>query len=528
MTLRPDLNQKRTRESTSKVRSGCSTCKARRVKCDEAKPVCRRCAIGGRKCQYNAATSPSRNVITVYLPPTQCQPVIFVNDRDLDFFHRNLAGNMDGQFDKKFWGTLVLQLSHSEPAIRHAVSAITLIHRDVEASLKHPAGYVKGNPEAQQEWTTAMKNLSARIQEHPNSALVPLICCLLFTCIELFRGNTETAFIHAQSGFEILDALRPKSDTTAGSRFDLSTNDLKAIEDHVVPMFSRLNLLCTLAGRRPPYTYIPAAKEDSPHEDLADSRRRLVDSSIACLEFIDEVRHRVAEFRIELDDLVKQSKLQTRLDAWCDQLHELLERMQAAGSPANQDAVNLLLMQHKVMYIWLRVCTTTAESATDAYHADFEELVCYAEQIGAGMATPQPLSFEVQILGPLYYAVLKCRHPVIRRRALEMLRLAPRREGVWNAHYAYATAKRVIEVEEMHLNEEGLPDETSRVHGQPLPGDDSRIFSPGEMRAAFDSRQYDYNIVPSPAYPGTLAFRFYTKPFGLLGEWQSTNEYIKL
>ncbi|KAK9235995.1 hypothetical protein V1525DRAFT_408206 [Lipomyces kononenkoae] len=53
MTPGLDLAPKRTRESTSKVRTGCSTCKARRVKCDEAKPICRRCAVGGRKCESN-------------------------------------------------------------------------------------------------------------------------------------------------------------------------------------------------------------------------------------------------------------------------------------------------------------------------------------------------------------------------------------------------------------------------------------------------------------------------------------------
>src|ERR1700712_2934178 len=204
-----DLATKRTRESTSKVRTGCSTCKARRVKCDEAKPICRRCAIGGRKCEYNTARSARlpRNVITIYLPPTQSHPVFFVNDRGLDFFHHNLAAKLDGQFDSEFWSKLVLQLSHSEPSIRHAVSAISVIYRDVESSLRHPAGYVNANPEAQQEWYKAIKSLSARIQAHPNSNLVPLVCCLLFTCIEFLRGNVESSMLHVQSGFNILAAL---------------------------------------------------------------------------------------------------------------------------------------------------------------------------------------------------------------------------------------------------------------------------------------------------------------------------------
>ena len=142
------------------------------------------------------------------------------------------------------------------------------------------------------------------------------------------------------------------------------------------------------------------------------------------------------------------------------------------------------------------------------------------------MATPQPLSFDIHILGPLYYAALKCRHPAIRRRALEMLQSAPRREGLWNAHHAYVTAKRVTELKEGHLNGQELPDETSRLHGLVLPDDESRIYNPGEM--PFEFRMFDRSIVPSPAYPDTLKAVFHTKPWGLLGEWQTITEYLRL
>ena len=525
------LAPKRTRESTSKVRTGCSTCKARRVKCDEAKPICQRCAIGGRKCEYNTARAapPPRNVVTVYLPPTQSQQAFFVNDRGLDFFHQNLAAKLDGQFDSKFWSKLVLQLSHSEPSIRHAVSAISVIYQDVESSLRHPAGYVNANSEAQREWNTAVKSLSARIQAHPDSNLVPLVCCLLFTCIEFLRGNVESSMLHVQGGFNILAALRRNSDAAPDLGSNLSSNDLRAIEDHIVPMFSRLNVLCSLAGRTTPPIYAPKAKEDSPQKDLTDSRRRLFEISEHCIRFIGEASPKAAMFQIDVDDLVEQIKLQTRLDGWRDQLYELLGRMQATGHPAKQDALNLLLVHYKVIYIWVRVCTTAGETATDSYHTDFEELVHYAEQIAkpsVGMATPQPLSFDLHILGPLYYTALKCRHPAIRRRALEMLQLAPRREGLWNAHHAYVTAKRVIELEERHLNGQEFPDETSRLYGLPLPDDESRIYSLGEM--PFDCWKFDHGIVPSPAYPGTLEAVFQTKPWGLLREWQTITEHINL
>lgn len=530
MTSGLELAPRRTRESSSKVRTGCSTCKTRRVKCDEAKPICQRCAVGGRKCEYKTAraTPPHRNVITVYLPPTRSQPAFVVNNRGLDFFHQNLAAKLDGEFDSNFWGKLVLQLSHYEPSIRHAVSAISVIYHDVESSLRHPAGYIHANPEAQQEWNTAVRSLSARIQAHPHSNLVPLVCCLLFTCIEFLRGNVESSLLHVQSGFNILATLRRDSDASPDLGSTLSSNDLEAIEYHIVPMFSRLNVLCSLAGRMTPPIYAPTVEEDS-LENLPDSRRRLFEISDICVRFIHGALPKAAMFQIDVDDLAEQVKLQRRLDAWHDQLDELLKKMLAAGNPAKQDALNLLLVHYKVIYIWMRVCTTAGEMAPDSYHADFEELVHYAEQIakrGAGTATPQPLSFDLHILGPLYYTALKCRHPAIRRRALGMLQFAPRREGLWNARYAYVTAKRVIELEERYLNAQGLPDETSRLHGLPLPDDESRIYDLGEEPRDF--RKFHHSVVLSPVYPGTLEAVFQTKPWGLLGEWQIITEYIEL
>ncbi|KAL6903851.1 hypothetical protein GGI43DRAFT_421392 [Trichoderma evansii] len=473
--------------------------------------------------------TPSRSVITVYLPPTPRQPVFFLNHRGLDFFHHNLAAKLDGQFDASFWSKFVLQLSHSEPAIRHAVSAISIIYQGVESSLRHPAGYVNANPEAQQEWNTAVRRLSARIQTNPSSNLVPLVCCLLFTCIEFLRGNIASSIFHIQSGFNILAALRHNRVTASDLKPNSSSTDHKAIEDHIVPVFLRLNVLCSLAGRTTPQMYSPTAKHDSPQEDLTDSRRRLYEISDICLRFIGKATLKAAMFQIDIDDLVEQAKLQTRLDAWYEQLDGLLQRMRVAGSSAKPDALNILLVHYKVIYIWIRVCTTAEETAIDSYHGDFEELVNYAEKIttpGTGTATPQPLSFDVQILGPLYYTALKCRHPVIRRRALEMLQSVPRREGLWNGHYAYVTAKRVIELEEEHLNGQGLPDETSRLHGLPLPDDESRIYNLGEMPLNF--KKHNNIIVPSPVYPGTLKAVFRTKPWGLLGEWQINTEYIKL
>ncbi|GLA80121.1 hypothetical protein AtubIFM56815_000927 [Aspergillus tubingensis] len=41
------------RSTISRTRTGCRACRARRVKCDESHPVCRRCARNNRGCEYS-------------------------------------------------------------------------------------------------------------------------------------------------------------------------------------------------------------------------------------------------------------------------------------------------------------------------------------------------------------------------------------------------------------------------------------------------------------------------------------------
>ncbi|KAJ6779758.1 hypothetical protein PWT90_06290 [Aphanocladium album] len=60
--------QPRRRRWASRARTGCLTCRARKVKCDEEKPVCRKCTSSGQECrgsQYSpsARSSPETTVI---------------------------------------------------------------------------------------------------------------------------------------------------------------------------------------------------------------------------------------------------------------------------------------------------------------------------------------------------------------------------------------------------------------------------------------------------------------------------------
>ncbi|CAH0047427.1 unnamed protein product [Clonostachys solani] len=51
----------RKRKVFPRTKSGCSTCKSKKVKCDEKRPVCVRCVRNGRQCYYSEDGPPPSN-----------------------------------------------------------------------------------------------------------------------------------------------------------------------------------------------------------------------------------------------------------------------------------------------------------------------------------------------------------------------------------------------------------------------------------------------------------------------------------
>ncbi|KAL2024480.1 hypothetical protein VTK56DRAFT_8291 [Thermocarpiscus australiensis] len=58
----------------------------------------------------------------------------------------------------------------------------------------------------------------------------------------------------------------------------------------------------------------------------------------------------------------------------------------------------------------------------------------------------------MHVIAPVYFVAAKCRHPIVRRAALDLLlRIPTRRENLWRASVMAAIAKRTIRLEEEHL-----------------------------------------------------------------------------
>ncbi|KFY62501.1 hypothetical protein V496_04563, partial [Pseudogymnoascus sp. VKM F-4515 (FW-2607)] len=201
---------KRLRASKPKVTTGCLTCKIRHVKCDEAKPHCRRCLSTGRICD-GYLSPPRRSTIThpsadshvlATLPGTPSERHSF------NFFHSHTAPQLRGLFSSPFWSQHVLQASLREGAIWHAAVALGALHGGFEDAKTGGEGF------AIKQYIKAISCLTRPGAE--KRVDVALIACLLFTCFESLRGHHSPALLHLDNGINLLLELQSYSETISG------------------------------------------------------------------------------------------------------------------------------------------------------------------------------------------------------------------------------------------------------------------------------------------------------------------------
>ena len=116
----------------------------RKVKCDEAKPFCKRCTTTGRKCDGYPSTQP---IQAHFLAPKCKSSTALVSltqhintsitgtpaeKRSFSFFITHTAHELAGYFNEEFWNGFVLRGCHDQGALRHAVVGIGALHEEFE------------------------------------------------------------------------------------------------------------------------------------------------------------------------------------------------------------------------------------------------------------------------------------------------------------------------------------------------------------------------------------------------------------
>ncbi|KAL1859900.1 acetylcholinesterase activity protein [Paecilomyces lecythidis] len=151
----------------------------------------------------------------------------------------------------------------------------------------------------------------------------------------------------------------------------------------------------------------------------------------------------------------------------------------------------ILRIHHRVALIWLETCPLFDVMSFDNYWDDFEDIVSFASEVIAYNSKVNDSSnkfcLDMEIFPPVYYAAINCRHPLLRRRAIEILSTYHRQECLWEPRERTKVAELVLRIEETRLAslpvEQRIPEARDRVY-EPLSSEE-RVLNPSRITLLF-------------------------------------------
>ncbi|KAJ3963065.1 hypothetical protein N0V92_000206 [Colletotrichum tropicale] len=380
-------------------------------------------------------------------------------------FYRNFSAPAifsDGSGGSTLWKKLVPHFCHAEPSIRHAVLAISSLHESLSQEKSADAGDTISSPKwagvlsntfASEQYGKALKHLQEWKPSEPAGVTVPLLACLLFICIEFMLGDERASQVHINQGRLILAQL---DSSIAGS-------GVSVIKKHFVPIYSRLSLASFLFGSNP--AEIPSNLRSSSATNLYFAS--VDEAEVALYELIDDgLRFSNMAKGIVYSRPTDDPQLQT-LQQQQGEILAKFNRWHVAFTviSALEDAKRagkLCLLYYHTAKIWISTAMSPLETAYDDHIASFAAIIHISAELvhsskkyvrdpsKAAMSTPK-FVFDTEVIPPLYYTITKCRHPMLRRAAADLLKqeaVTKRRENLWDAHMSVEIGKRIIAIEE--------------------------------------------------------------------------------
>lgn len=459
----------------------------RKVKCDETKPSCIRCIKTGRKCdgylapalRPSATSAAASRTITGSSRAPRTLPELDSPEavRAFDFYRNRsvllIGGTTGGKGSDgaDFWGGLVIKLAVEEPAVRHAVLALSSLHERV-CMPKHDR-IVYGSERTSFGFSEYGKAIAAVRAWGPTDmstepAAVPLLVCVLFICIEFLTNYEAAAQVHILQGRRILSKLDPA---------ERSSPTMGLIKRVLVPLYTRLSLASFLYGTRPEKIPSGLIREETAgtadgrgevpliFETMTEAKDTLFWLVEEGLRFSTSGKPAVYNPQMSPEGMQTLRETQqwilTQFSRWNAAFIVLKTMLPLEGSSTTGKTTgavqDLLMVFYHASVIWVSTALTPHELAYDAHIPAFAAIISHASSVVAASSSassPQggsSFTFETEIVAPVYWVATKCRHPLLRRAALRLLgrkEVQRRRENLWRADVTYAVAKVVMEMEE--------------------------------------------------------------------------------
>jgi hypothetical protein len=359
-------------------------------------------------------------------------------------------------------------MSHSEPAVRHAVNALGAMHE--ERYLRTKAA--KDGLDVQafrtdfpvQQYVKSLNEMQVLLKDKSSSLDTVLLCSLLCAHFECLRETFLPALLHVENAISLL--------YEQNARFDP-----RKVNPSLVRAVMRLDLQGTLylTMRTPGLSFYTAAIDSIlPHSfrDLTQARD-LINSWTGRLYHFTRTVADGYKFGVSgangvpLEEYAKAQELERTMIELERLLWDFLHKPTSRLTAREQLGLGMLRSRTIINRVIAATCLHTEASAYDRFLPEFEDVLTICQHIMASDFDHRPapggddheaddaaarrllsVSMDEGLIHPLCDIAAACRDSRIRHRALDALRRLPVGEGNWHIESTIRTCEMCIEYEE--------------------------------------------------------------------------------
>ncbi|KAE9368242.1 hypothetical protein N431DRAFT_414528 [Stipitochalara longipes BDJ] len=457
----------RVRAKKPKTRSGCKTCKIRRVKCDETKPSCQRCTKFGVSCDgYLRPTAPASAKALKpshsYPAPISILPMtaLFKDQEEYQYwlyFRDEIAHELSGHAPSKCWNYVILQACNNSPTLRHLTVAIAALGK----FKYHPGTSRRHQQFAVTKYGQALRSIRELITSSDDAETIrtTLIATLLIFSFESMLGNTEQAIEYAKSSLKMMKKRLDTSNRKYSQIRRLSS--IPGLEDEVLEVFVRLDntIMSSILGDpyRPRYSYLDIAIIDEhfymppSFQDLIEAKGYLEHFQFRAMPYLSHLTDTFMygdKFACPVPESVYRI-LDSQLKQWYKSFDPIFTAALRPGDSNFIGAATLRCLALGTDISVQRVCLNIENRPKKLFEAEARELVDLTRRVVSDPRFKKSFGFDCGIVPALFIAIMICRDREIREEAIEILRMAKGRvEVVWDASKVAELGEKMLKAEE--------------------------------------------------------------------------------
>ncbi|KAJ5995160.1 hypothetical protein N7481_002137 [Penicillium waksmanii] len=364
------------------------------------------------------------------------------------------------------WRKTLMLFSQTVPSVRHAATALAMIHRKYLNRHSNDMVYEPYFLKDQLLDKTSLLHYNRAIQLllNPESGdgaeitAITLLVSYLFTCFDHLVGDDVQAVKHLRGGVELSRSI-DNSTMYSYTYHDAQPSGFHAIIGQVTKQIRRLDMQAgmflvdwTPANIQEPFTsHLTLFHSTFWSLDQAADHLQILVSQVMWLRNTEQQSAPTTTMP-PLPSSLKDMVL-GQLETWSSLFEKLLRGNRSESVFETDRLISLLRLQHTIAWILLSSHGPGGEMDYDNFLPQFQQCVALASEVAAAHqryagSSRSTFTPEIGIIPILYIIGAKCRHPIVRHEVLGILRRQLIREASWDSITTARVVEQIIEIEE--------------------------------------------------------------------------------